>query len=417
MSGKRADTLNRDCQCAVTDLPELRGRIERVTGAALPIVQTHPNLFSDMPVFLEQQHFEVMQRAIRAIDAVGRLAAYQELVSKAAPDIARKQALPRGVFFGYDFHIGPQGPKLIEINTNAGGAFLNIASRDVQIACCDVAQNRQARMPSGSELAATVVDMFRREWRLARGDAPLRRIAIVDERPAEQFLYPEFQLARALFESQGIATRVADIAELELAGDQLAIAGETVDLVYNRSTDFYFESAAAQVLRAACERDWVVVTPHPRAHALYANKRNLTVLSDAGRLAALGVDSQTIEVLARVIPATREVHTGDESWWENRKEWFFKPESGFGSRGTYRGDKMTRRVFAEVTRGQYIAQALVPAGERLRTSGEGSEPLKVDIRCYTYEGEIQLMAARLYQGQTTNFRTAGGGFAPVYIVG
>jgi hypothetical protein len=27
-----------------------------------------------------------------------------------------------------------------------------------------------------------------------------------------------------------------------------------------------------------------------------------------------------------------------------------------------------------------------------------------------------LIAARLYQGQTTNFRTIGGGFAPVYLV-
>jgi hypothetical protein len=27
------------------------------------------------------------------------------------------------------------------------------------------------------------------------------------------------------------------------------------------------------------------------------------------------------------------------------------------------------------------------------------------------------MAARLYQGQTTNFRTVGGGFAPVYVIG
>jgi hypothetical protein len=33
-----------------------------------------------------------------------------------------------------------------------------------------------------------------------------------------------------------------------------------------------------------------------------------------------------------------------------------------------------------------------------------------------YDGMIQLMAARLYQGQTTNFRTAGGGFAPVYLL-
>jgi len=27
-----------------------------------------------------------------------------------------------------------------------------------------------------------------------------------------------------------------------------------------------------------------------------------------------------------------------------------------------------------------------------------------------------LVSARLYQGQTTNFRTPGGGFAPVFLV-
>ena len=39
--------------------------------------------------------------------------------------------------------------------------------------------------------------------------------------------------------------------------------------------------------------------------------------------------------------------------------------------------------------------------------------MKVDVRNYVYAGQVQLLAARLYQGQTTNFRTAGGGFAPV----
>ena len=39
---------------------------------------------------------------------------------------------------------------------------------------------------------------------------------------------------------------------------------------------------------------------------------------------------------------------------------------------------------------------------------------KLDVRNYVYDGVTQLMAARLFQGQTTNFRTAGGGFAPVY---
>ncbi len=42
--------------------------------------------------------------------------------------------------------------------------------------------------------------------------------------------------------------------------------------------------------------------------------------------------------------------------------------------------------------------------------------LKVDLRNYVYRGRVQLIAARLYQGQTTNFRTPGGGFAPVLTV-
>ncbi len=40
--------------------------------------------------------------------------------------------------------------------------------------------------------------------------------------------------------------------------------------------------------------------------------------------------------------------------------------------------------------------------------------MKVDVRNYAYDATVQLQAARLYQGQTTNFRTPGGGFAPVF---
>ena len=32
-----------------------------------------------------------------------------------------------------------------------------------------------------------------------------------------------------------------------------------------------------------------------------------------------------------------------------------------------------------------------------------------------YGSKEQLLAARLFQGQTTNFRTPGGGFAPVIV--
>ena len=41
---------------------------------------------------------------------------------------------------------------------------------------------------------------------------------------------------------------------------------------------------------------------------------------------------------------------------------------------------------------------------------------EVDLRAYTYDGCVQLLTARMYSGQTTNFRTPGGGFAPVFFM-
>jgi hypothetical protein len=55
-----------------------------------------------------------------------------------------------------------------------------------------------------------------------------------------------------------------------------------------------------------------------------------------------------------------------------------------------------------------------PSQRRLEVDGADTD-LKLDIRAYVYDGIIQLVAARLYSGQTTNFRTSGGGFAPVLI--
>ena len=38
---------------------------------------------------------------------------------------------------------------------------------------------------------------------------------------------------------------------------------------------------------------------------------------------------------------------------------------------------------------------------------------KYDLRFYVYNGTVQLVAARMYQGQTTNFQTLGLGICPV----
>jgi hypothetical protein len=65
--------------------------------------------------------------------------------------------------------------------------------------------------------------------------------------------------------------------------------------------------------------------------------------------------------------------------------------------------------------GGYVAQSLVPPPERIALA-EDEAPLKFDVRNYAYAGEVQLLAARLWRGQTTNFRSVGGGFGPVFLL-
>jgi len=102
--------------------------------------------------------------------------------------------------------------------------------------------------------------------------------------------------------------------------------------------------------------------------------------------------------------------------WAERRKLFFKPAAGYGSKAAYRGDKLTRRVWGEILRGDYVAQALVAPSERRLEVDSTETDLKLDVRAYVYGGIIQLVAARPYEGQTTNFRTPGGGFAPLFVV-
>jgi hypothetical protein len=132
-------------------------------------------------------------------------------------------------------------------------------------------------------------------------------------------------------------------------------------------------------------------------------------------LRELGVAETAIAMLQSGIPATLRVTPDNaERLWAERRRFFFKPMSGFGSRGAYRGEKLTKRVWESIVAGDYVAQAYVPPSERVIRDRDAPIALKVDFRNYVYQGRVQLLAARLYQGQTTNFRTPGGGFAPVF---
>ena len=408
------ETLNRDCFCVSLDTEALRRAIEAdpaAHGLNRLIEERCPNVFAALPLFVSRRHVDAMAGVIRAVEETVALPAYREAALEWAPAIARVDPGTPGVFMGYDFHLGTDGPRLIEINSNAGGALLNTVLARAQRACCEDVESLVNGPVPTTELERTFIEMFTSEWRSAGRSGLPGRIAIDDEAPKEQFLYPEFLLFAQLFRHFGIEAVVLDPEDLTFAGGVLRDARGPIDLVYNRLTDFSLDAPAHAALREAYLARAAVVTPHPRAHAIYADKRNLSLLTDSARLRSWGVPDSTVETLLRGIARTEIVgETDSDRLWSARRGLFFKPATGYGSKAAYRGDKLTRRVWAEILGGQYVAQALVPPGER-RIGPESS--MKSDVRNYVYAGQVQLLAARLYQGQTTNFRTTGGGFAPV----
>lgn len=371
------------------------------------VTERCPHLFADVAVFISRAQLQQMTDVIAAVERVVNREQWIIDNGQLETEHRKLKTGPLGVFYGYDFHLNSEGAHLIEINTNAGGAFLNALLIDSQ---------RDANLPgeaaAQTDLEKAFIDMFRSEWQLQRADAPLGCIAIVDQQPEQQYLYPEFVLAQRLFERAGIIACIADPSEFKARDDGLYVGEQKIDLVYNRLTDFSL--LQHPVLLNAYLADQVVLTPNPAHYARYADKRNLARLTDADELRKNGVIDADINTLQSGIPHTFVVQPELEvSLWDIRKSLFFKPYFGYGSKGAYRGEKLTRRVFGEILQSGYIAQKMAAPGERFIDE----QTLKYDVRCYVYDGKIQLVAARLYQGQTTNFRTPGGGFAQVRVVG
>lgn len=407
-AGLAAAALNRRCGCTVIVPEDLRGRVgQTLQDVAGLDPALHAHLFAPQALFVDRATLATMTHMTRVLFAVARLPAYAERVLAWAPAIARHDPGSPGGVIGLDFHLTDQGPRLIEINTNPGGLLLNALALDAVNACEPHAwttwTTTQAVVAAG--IQAWLDDA---QAQLGR---PASRMAIVDVEPTRQFLYPEFRLYRQAFEQRGVPCAIHAPAALRWDGQALRDAEGRVDFVYNRLTDFALGEPDAAALAAAYRAGAIALSPHPRAHALLADKRNLAVLGERDYLLSLGLDDADATVLAGGIPPTVLLSDANrEALWAQRSGYFFKPANGFGSRGSYRGDKLTRRVWEAMASTDYVAQTFAPPSVRISAAGT---PLKADVRCYATEHGVLLFAARLYQGQTTNMRTPQGGFAAV----
>jgi hypothetical protein len=413
-----APALNAACQCIWLDRDRLRSQLHRELGDAGSLLESRPGLVSGSVVFVDPQEAAAMDRTTLLIHRALSSPAYLRHIEAHAPQIARLPRAASGGILGLDFHLGGPDPQLIEINTNPGGLLVNLEIARALTACCDCLTEPLESLAAGDvtleALPSHIMEAFRSEWFAARGVAQLGTIALVDDGPHDQYLYPEFLLYQRLFQRFGHRALIVDAAHLEVGDDGLTTDGHRIDLVYNRVTDFYLADERHSALRRAYEGDLAVITPHPAAHARWADKRLLSWLREETLLREAGLDAEDRQHLVRTIPPT-EIVTPDaaDDLWRRRKGLFFKPVDGYGSKAAYRGDKLTRSTFERILSHRYVAQALAPTSLRRVTAGGEDADLRVDVRNYTQRGTPLLRAARLYRGQTTNFRTPGGGFAPV----
>lgn len=290
------------------------------------------------------------------------------------------------VCMSYDFHINAEGkPELIEINTNA--AFLALGF--------ELYSFFKLANPAGDYDQLTLIKMFLNEISLCQKEE--KSIAIIDENPEQQRLYIEFLLYKNLFEKNGIKSNIFNFNETEKY--------KNYSLVYNRYTDFYLQEEKSAEIKNLFNQRVLNLSPQPYEYFLLADKQRLLDWNQQS-------DIEKPSSLLKIYDLGKE---DKDKIWSERKHLFFKPKTSFGSKQAYKGASMSRKVFDEVFNEHFVAQQLsIPSTVKVNYNQQDQE-FKYDLRCFVYKNELQLIIARLYQGQTTNLKTLGGGFACVKI--
>jgi hypothetical protein len=349
-----------------------------------------------------------MCKLVRLLDRLSRHPDYRSQVYEQVPETAGFDPGHAAVMMCYDFHLAGDMPRLIEVNTNAGGSLLAYLTHNPSL-------------PIGPEslaprLKARLLQTFADEIYQFSGGQKARpeRIAIIDDAPTQQYLYPEMLAFVELFKEWGVPAEIVEPGQLKATAEGVWLDGQPVDMVYNRHCDFYLESDAMTGLREAYLAGAVCLSPNPHMYGLLADKRRLVLWTDPLKRDACLQSEREAALLDAILPTSNLLADLDlQHTWSIRKQRVFKPVDSFGSRGVLLGGKISRKRFDELPLETTLVQELVPPS---MTEVPGFDPMKTDLRLYAYRDRALGVTARLYRGQVTNMRTPGGGFARVKTV-
>lgn len=290
-----------------------------------------------------------------------------------------------GVCTSFDFHLTPDNElKLIEINTNA--SFLALGLDMYKMLGISTS-------PDSSFSQKDLVDMFKTDALLLGKD--LKKIFILDEKPEQQRLYIEFLVYQKIFQMQSIESEIIDLPQIDFL--------PSAAYIYNRYTDFYLTSPLSKNIKARYKAKDIFLSPHPYEYFLLADKERMLDWQNQNE----------IEIPSSLLKIYDLGKEDKDFVWSERKSLFFKPKNSYGSKQAYKGASISRRLFDEFYGDNMIAQEYVVPSEIDVLVDHEVKKMKYDLRCYAYQGKLQMVIARIYQGQTTNLQTKGGGFSVV----
>lgn len=355
------------------------------------------NLVSSFTVQLPAAVLGKIQKAISVLFNLRENKIYQDSYQTEIAALGLKDPGNKSICMSYDFHVTHDNQiKLIEVNTNA--SFLVLGQ--------ELYKSRGLPLPVKDFSYQKLQQAIETEMQL-NGKKPHHPLVatIIDENPEQQRLYIEFLAYQELFRQWGWDVKIQDFRKV--------VPADT-DFIYNRHTDFYLHQPESAVLKKAFVEKVSCFSPNPYEYFLLADKQRMIEWSDDANLKRWQVSAADQAEIRAAVPLSTSLEVANkEEIWAQRKNLFFKPKRAFGSKQSYRGSSVSRKVFEEIVGHEFIAQEFVPPTEQIFETPEGPVNFKFDLRCYAYQGTLQLIVARLYQGQVTNLRTPYGGFACV----
>ena len=323
------------------------------------------------------------------------------------------------ILTSYDFHIDKDKvPRLIEVNTNASGYLIGSTLAqyhrlDYKTPLKKLKNAFIQEFYAFNKKSKSSVNKSIQRDSSAVNQAPFIKYpfvitgGLIDENPFTQKMLIEFLMYIDFFKTFNWNFSIYEASKLQLNSHNKLIGkqGKALDFIYNRLTDFYLQNHP--YLAKAYQKNTLCFSPTPMEYHLLSHKQRLILWYQYKD------EWKELKDIKHNLIFTNLITKENKSFvFKNKKKYFFKPTQGHGGKKVYKGKNLTNKKFNMLCSENSLYQEEIPPSLFKHPNGK---EYKYDVRAYCYATRIDLILARCYTGQLTNFKAEDGGFASCII--